>query len=112
MIYEFLKRLKFFFTSLSKDVIHSFYLPNFKIKVDALPGRVTRLWVEATKDGVYDIACAEMCGTHHYLMAAKLTVYNEEDYMGWRDEARRIALATNDPENLDQYWGWNWDLKK
>lgn len=93
----------------SKDVIHSLYLPNVRLKVDALPGRITRMWFDTNKPGVYDIACAEMCGTHHYLMAAKMTVYSQEDYLAWRDEARQIALTANDVENPDSFWGWKWE---
>lgn len=103
---------KVFFHITSKDVIHSLYFPNARIKVDAIPGRVTQLWFEPTKTGLFDIACAEMCGTHHYLMKAKLTVYSEENYLAWRESARKIAITTHDPENLDMYWGWKWDLRK
>jgi cytochrome c oxidase subunit 2 len=53
-----------------------------------------------------------MCGTHHYLMKAHLTVYEQADFDQWLKEAEQIALATNDPENLDLYWGWRWDLIK
>lgn len=106
------KGTKILFHLTSKDVIHSFYVPNVKLKVDTIPGRITRMWFDANETGVYDIACAEMCGTHHYKMAAKLTVYEENDYIAWRDEARMIARTTNDPENLDMYWGWRWNLSK
>jgi cytochrome c oxidase subunit 2 len=93
----------------SKDVIHSLYFPNARLKVDAIPGRITRMWFEATKPGVYDIACAEMCGTHHYLMKAQLTVLSQEDYDKWTNEAQQIAKNGNDIENLDNYWGWKWE---
>ncbi len=92
----------------SKDVIHSFYLPNTRLKVDAIPGRVTRMWVELTEPGVYDIACAEMCGTHHYLMKGRLIVHSEEDYLAWKAEASRIAKYENDTDNPEFYWGWKW----
>ena len=95
----------------SKDVIHSFYIPNARIKVDAIPGRITRMWTQFEKTGNYDIACAEMCGTHHYLMAAKLTVYSEEEYNNWLSESQILSIAGNDPENLDNFWGWKWETK-
>ncbi len=95
----------------SKDVIHSFYLPNARIKVDAIPGRITRMWVEFTDTGEYDIACAEMCGTHHYMMKAKLKVLSEEKYAVWKSESEKIAIAENDTDNLDNYWGWKWETK-
>lgn len=93
----------------SKDVIHAFYLPNVRLKVDAIPGRITRMWFDALKPGVYDIACAEMCGAHHYLMQAKMTVYNEKDYLAWQEEAGQIALTANDVNNPDSFWGWKWE---
>ena len=99
---------KVVFQIISKDVIHSHFLPNTRRKVDAIPGRLTRMWVKLKKTGVYPVACAEMCGTYHYRMQAKMTVYTPEEYQDWLDEAQRIALETNDPEVADNYWGWKW----
>lgn len=67
----------------SKDVIHSFFLPNFRIKQDAVPGVITRLAFEAVKTGVYDIACAEHCGLGHYRMRGTLTVEAKEAFESW-----------------------------
>ncbi|MGE3608229.1 MAG: cytochrome c oxidase subunit II [Bacteriovoracaceae bacterium] len=92
----------------SKDVIHSFYLPNARIKADAIPGRYAKLWFDTNKTGVYDIACAEMCGNHHYLMKAQLTVLSQEEYDRWLKESQEMAIATNDTENIDLRWGWQW----
>lgn len=99
---------KIVFQIISKDVIHSHFIPNTRRKVDAIPGRITRMWVKLKKTGVYPIACAEMCGTFHYRMQAKMTVYSPEEYQQWLEEAQRIALETNDPEVADNYWGWKW----
>lgn len=95
----------------SKDVIHAFYVPNARIKADAIPGRYSKLWFDANKEGAYEIACAEMCGTHHYLMKAKLTVLSDEQYKNWIDETNELAIATNDTENMDLRWGWKWGSK-
>jgi cytochrome c oxidase subunit 2 len=103
------KKVEFRITS--KDVIHSFYLPNARIKVDAIPGRITRLWFEPTKAGTYDIACAEMCGTHHYMMKAKMIIHEDGDYQYWLNEANQIAQYGNDNENVDNYWGWKWETE-
>lgn len=92
----------------SKDVIHAFYLPNARIKADAIPGRYAKLWFDATIPGKYEIACAEMCGNHHYLMKAQLTVLSQEDYDRWINESQARAIATNDVENMDLRWGWKW----
>ncbi len=93
---------------LSKDVIHSLYFPNARRKVDAIPGRLTRMWWEPTKAGTWDIACAEMCGTYHYRMKASLTTYSQEDFAVWLAEAQEKALQENDPENPELFWGWKW----
>jgi cytochrome c oxidase subunit 2 len=93
----------------SKDVIHAFYLPNFRIKVDAVPGRVSRMWFEATKTGDYDIACAEMCGIHHYLMKAKLRIYSQKQFADWENEAHKIAVSVNNVNDPDSFWGWKWE---
>jgi cytochrome c oxidase subunit 2 len=92
----------------SKDVIHSFYLPNARIKADAIPGRYAKLWFDTTKTGNYEIACAEMCGTHHYLMKGQLSVLSQEDYDRWVQESQELAIATNDTEDMDLRWGWKW----
>lgn len=95
----------------SKDVIHALYVPNAKIKADAIPGRFAKIWFDANKPGVYDIACAEMCGTHHYLMKAQMTVLSQEDYDRWVQESQQMAIATNDTENMDLRWGWKWESR-
>jgi len=100
---------KILFQITSKDVIHSFFIPNARRKVDAMPGRISRLWFELTKAGNYPIVCAEMCGTHHYLMGAKLITYTPEDYESWLGQAQKLAVQTNDPEDLNLYWGWKWE---
>ncbi len=100
---------KILFHLTSKDVIHSFFVPNVRLKVDTIPGRVTRVWWDANKPGVYDIACAEMCGTHHYLMKARLTVYSEEDFNKWMTQSETIAANTNDPTDANLAWGWKWE---
>ncbi len=92
----------------SKDVIHAFYLPNARIKADAIPGRYAKLWFDTNKPGKYEIACAEMCGNHHYLMKAQLTVLTPENFEKWEAEMQDMAIATNDTENLDLRWGWKW----
>ena len=96
----------------SRDVIHSFYIPNIRNKVDAMPGRISRIWFEATKTGTFEIACAEMCGTHHYKMKAHLYVLAPEDFDAWSNEAQKIAQFSLDAENRDNYWGWPWENKQ
>jgi cytochrome c oxidase subunit 2 len=95
---------------ISKDVIHSFYLPNVRRKVDVIPGRLTRMWFQLTKTGEYDIACAEMCGTYHYRMKARLTSYSQEDYLAWLSEAQEKAAFENQEIQPERYWGWKWQM--
>lgn len=95
----------------SKDVIHSLYVPNVRLKVDAIPGRITRMWFDTNKVGEYEIACAEMCGTHHYLMKGGMSVLSQKDYKEWLNQSRKIATYANDTDNLDNYWGWKWETK-
>ena len=67
----------------SKDVIHSFFVPQFRMKQDAVPGLTTRLWLSATKAGQYEIACAELCGLGHYRMRGFLTLESPDDFARW-----------------------------
>jgi cytochrome c oxidase subunit II len=64
----------------SIDVIHSFFVPNLRLKQDAVPGRIIHVWFEATEKGQYEIPCAELCGFGHSGMLGNLTVESEEDF--------------------------------
>jgi len=72
-------------TMTSQDVIHSFYVPAFRIKQDVVPGRYTTLWFEATQTGEYDLFCAEYCGTQHSLMRGRIVVMSPADFAAWLD---------------------------
>jgi cytochrome c oxidase subunit 2 len=67
----------------SQDVIHSFYVPAFRLKQDALPGRYTTMWFEATKPGEYHLFCAEYCGTDHSRMIGTVIAMEPQDYQSW-----------------------------
>ncbi len=67
----------------SQDVIHSFYLPSFRVKQDVLPGRYTSMWFEATRPGEYHLFCAEYCGTEHSLMVGRVVALSMADYERW-----------------------------
>jgi len=64
----------------SADVLHSFFVPNMRVKQDLVPGMSQLLWFEATKAGTYDIVCAELCGWGHYKMKGRVTVESRADY--------------------------------
>ena len=67
----------------SEDVIHSVYVPAFRIKMDAVPGRYTTLWFEATKTGTFHLFCAEYCGTSHAGMIGRVVVMAPAEYAQW-----------------------------
>jgi cytochrome c oxidase subunit 2 len=70
----------------SKDVIHSFFVPQFRLKQDAVPGRTIEVWFQATKPGRYEIPCAELCGFGHSGMLGHVTVHTPEEYGNWIKE--------------------------
>jgi cytochrome c oxidase subunit II len=92
----------------STDVIHSFSLPNLRVKMDAVPGQVNHMWFQATTVGEYEVGCTQHCGTHHYKMKALLTVLSEEDYRKWEAEASVQGKLAFDPEDTKGDWGWEW----
>jgi cytochrome c oxidase subunit 2 len=75
----------------SEDVIHSFFVPAFRIKQDAVPGMNIPVWFQPTKTGEYELGCAELCGLGHYRMRAMVTVHTQEDYDRWMAEQSRSA---------------------
>ncbi len=70
----------------AEDVIHSFFVPNLRLKQDAMPGRSITLWFEVTEPGVYLIPCAELCGSGHTGMLGQLTAHTPEAYEAWRKQ--------------------------
>lgn len=78
----------------SKDVLHSFSIPVFRLKQDALPGRTIRGWFKAERTGMYDIQCAEICGIGHALMPARLIVETPSVHADWVKTHAPVASAT------------------
>ncbi len=82
-------------TMTSEDVIHSFYIPAFRAKMDVVPGRYTSLWFEPTKEGSFHLFCAEYCGAEHSLMKGWVHVLPEDEYEEWaRGEDPDLAELT------------------
>lgn len=94
----------------AKDVIHSFFLPHFRVKQDAVPGLTTRAWFEATRTGTWEIACAELCGLGHYRMRGMLTVESREDFDRWYAEQRGLAAGADEESasGADDDWDDEW----
>lgn len=81
------------FELISKDVMHSFSVPVFRLKQDAVPGRVIKGWFNATKTGVHDIQCTEMCGLGHGIMAARIVIETPEQHAAWLDKMTPVSAA-------------------
>ena len=82
-------------TMTSQDVIHSFFVPAFRVKQDVVPGRYTTEWFRATRLGEYHLFCAEYCGTKHSAMIGKVTVMRPAEYQRWLttgDSGQSIVL--------------------
>ena len=72
----------------SEDVIHSFFVPELRVKQDAVPGRLIEFWFEATQPGHYEVACAELCGLGHYRMRAQVTIETQAEFDAWLADIR------------------------
>mgnify|MGYP001037429388 FL=1 len=92
-------------TMTSEDVIHSLYVPAFRIKHDVLPGRYVQIWVEPTKVGEYHLFCAEYCGTDHSRMIGRVIVMDPSDYERWLASSQTERSMTASGELLYQQLG-------
>jgi cytochrome c oxidase subunit 2 len=87
----------------SSDVIHSFWVPEFRVKQDVVPGRFTELSITPTRAGDYEVRCAELCGTAHYDMEKPVIVTSQEEYNAWiAEELEKAKVAAATPEGLGQ----------
>lgn len=86
----------------SSDVIHSFYVPDFRVKQDVVPGRYNKLWFEATEVGTYNIFCTEYCGEQHSAMITTLVVHTQEDYDAYIKDLI-VKIDNMPPVELGQY---------
>ena len=77
----------------SKDVLHSFSVPVFRLKQDAIPGRTITGWFKATKTGSYDIQCAEICGMGHGVMMGRIHIETPEQHRAWVENHVPLAAA-------------------
>jgi len=75
----------------SVDVLHNWYVPQFRAKMDAVPGVVTYYWFEPNKIGEYEVLCAEYCGVGHYGMRGRVEVQDEQNYENWLDEQETFS---------------------
>ena len=80
----------------SIDVLHDFHVPQFRAKMDMVPGQVTYFWFEPTRTGNFDVMCYELCGTGHYAMRGNVVVETEADFQKWLDEQTTFEEAMAD----------------
>jgi cytochrome c oxidase subunit 2 len=75
----------------AKDVLHSFYVPQFRIKMDTVPGLVTHLWFIPTKTGTFEVLCAELCGIGHFNMKSAVVVESEQEFENWLQQQPTVT---------------------
>jgi cytochrome c oxidase subunit 2 len=83
----------------SIDVLHDFYVPQFRAKMDMVPGMVTYFWFTPTRTGTFDILCAELCGVGHHAMRGLVVVDTKSDYQTWLQEQQTFAQSMAKLEN-------------
>jgi cytochrome c oxidase subunit 2 len=75
----------------SLDVLHNFYVPEFRAKMDMVPGMVTYFWMTPIRTGTFDVLCAELCGVAHAQMRAKVVVDEAGEYHAWLEKQQTFA---------------------
>ena len=79
----------------SKDVVHSFFVPVFRLKQDAIPGRTITGWFKATAPGIHDVRCAEICGVAHGMMSGEIVIETPQQHAAWMAAASPGAAGVN-----------------
>jgi cytochrome c oxidase subunit 2 len=87
-------------TLTSQDVVHSFYVPAFRLKHDAVPGTYARFWFRAVKAGSFPLFCAQYCGMNHSQMIGQIIVMQPQDYADWQARERPVQDLAQEGENL------------
>lgn len=76
----------------AQDVIHGFYVPDLRIHQDAVPGMMSKVWVQATKPGNFEVRCTQFCGTNHYQMKGQIIAGSDEEFATWLGNAKAAAF--------------------
>ncbi len=93
-------------TLISQDVIHSFFVPAFRTKMDVLPNRYTNLWFQVNQPGEYKIFCSEYCGLWHSLMQGKVIAMTLDEYESWVDRGKKEPMALKGEQLIAKYGCW------
>ena len=88
----------------SRDVVHSFFLPEMRVKQDVIPGISIPTWFTPTKTGKYEIACAQLCGIGHYRMQGFMTIHSQEDFKAWLEREAPSAEGEGGVGGYDDFW--------
>ena len=87
----------------SKDVLHNFTVPQFRVKMDLVPGTMTYIWFTPTRTGTFEILCEELCGLAHFTMRGRVVVDSQNDFQSWLDQQPTFEqtqnFATGNPDN-------------
>jgi cytochrome c oxidase subunit 2 len=81
----------------AKDVLHSLYVPEFRLKQDNVPGIMTKMIINPTKTGTFPIICTELCGIGHSLMRSRAIVLSQQDFDAWLEKAKQTASSSSSP---------------
>jgi len=87
----------------SMDVIHSFFIPEFRVKQDAVPGMRVPVWFTPTREGQYEITCAQLCGVGHAIMRGDVSVHTPEDFQKWLAEASAPPAEARAAAPIEQW---------
>jgi cytochrome c oxidase subunit 2 len=88
---------------ISEDVIHSFFVPDFRVHMDVLPGRYTSVWFNPTRQGTYHLFCSQYCGTNHSGMIGKVVVMEPTEYQNWLEQHAEGSLALEGRKTFLKY---------
>jgi cytochrome c oxidase subunit 2 len=80
--------------------LHDYFIPAFRVKMDAVPGKLTTMWFKATQTGTFQLFCAEYCGTQHSGMIGHVIVMEEQDYEAWLSGGRTTGTPAENGERL------------
>jgi cytochrome c oxidase subunit 2 len=86
----------------SKDVLHNFTVPQFRVKMDLVPGMVTYMWLTPTRTGEFEVLCEELCGLAHFAMRSKVVVDEEADFQNWLARQRTFASILSEGESAPE----------
>ena len=85
----------------TNDVLHDFYVPQFRAKMDIVPGMVTYIWLTPSRTGTFDVMCAELCGVGHHVMRGIVVIDTEKDYESWLAEQSTFEELVNNSKTLN-----------